>query len=56
MARAAPGACAPGAGWAWRATPFAPLLLRERAARGKEDRARMAERLGMPARRVPTAG
>jgi 3-deoxy-D-manno-octulosonic-acid transferase len=35
--------------WRWlgiAATPFAPLLLRERAARGKEDRARMSERLG----------
>jgi 3-deoxy-D-manno-octulosonic-acid transferase len=35
--------------WRWLgivATPFAPLLLRERAARGKEDRARMSERLG----------
>jgi 3-deoxy-D-manno-octulosonic-acid transferase len=37
--------------WRWlgmAVTPFAPLLLRERAARGKEDRARMGERLGMP--------
>jgi 3-deoxy-D-manno-octulosonic-acid transferase len=36
---------------AWRtvssiASPFAPLLLRERASRGKEDRARLGERLG----------
>jgi 3-deoxy-D-manno-octulosonic-acid transferase len=29
------------------ATPFAPLLLQERAARGKEDRARTKERLGI---------
>ena len=29
------------------ATPLAPLLLRERAARGKEDRARLHERLGV---------
>jgi 3-deoxy-D-manno-octulosonic-acid transferase len=37
--------------WRWlgiAVTPFAPLLLRERAARGKEDRARMGERLGVP--------
>jgi 3-deoxy-D-manno-octulosonic-acid transferase len=37
---------------AWRAlsgaaSPFAPLLLRQRAARGKEDPARIGERLGM---------
>jgi 3-deoxy-D-manno-octulosonic-acid transferase len=37
---------------AWRtlsgaASPFAPLLLRERASRGKEDHARLGERLGM---------
>ncbi|HXS06644.1 MAG TPA: 3-deoxy-D-manno-octulosonic acid transferase [Rhizomicrobium sp.] len=35
--------------WRWlgmAATPFAPVLLRQRAARGKEDPARMAERLG----------
>jgi 3-deoxy-D-manno-octulosonic-acid transferase len=37
---------------AWRGiasaiAPFAPLLLSQRAARGKEDRARMNERLGM---------
>src|SRR6185437_5849465 len=36
---------------AWRtmsgiASPLAPLLLRERASRGKEDRARLGERLG----------
>jgi 3-deoxy-D-manno-octulosonic-acid transferase len=36
--------------WRWlgiAVTPLAPLLLRERAARGKEDRARMSERLGV---------
>ncbi len=38
----------------WRAfttlaTPFAPLLLSRRAARGKEERSRMAERLGVAA-------
>ena len=36
--------------WRWlgiAVTPLAPLLLRERAARGKEDRSRMGERLGM---------
>ncbi len=36
--------------WRWlgiAVTPLAPLLLRERAARGKEDRARMGERLGV---------
>ena len=35
--------------WRWlgiAATPFAPLLLRQRAARGKEDPLRMPERLG----------
>jgi 3-deoxy-D-manno-octulosonic-acid transferase len=35
--------------WRWlgiAATPLAPLLLGERAARGKEERARMQERLG----------
>lgn len=35
--------------WRWlgmAATPLAPLLLSERAARGKEERARMHERLG----------
>jgi 3-deoxy-D-manno-octulosonic-acid transferase len=35
--------------WRWLGialAPVAPLLLRERAARGKEDRARMGERLG----------
>ena len=41
----------PWALMAWRgatmlASPFAPLLLARRAARGKEDRARMGERLG----------
>ena len=38
--------------WRWlgmAATPLAPLLLAERAARGKEERARMHERLGAPA-------
>ena len=37
--------------WRWlgmAVTPLAPLLLRERAARGKEERARMQERLGAP--------
>ena len=39
---------------AWRllarlAAPFAPLLLRQRAARGKEDRTRLNERLGIAA-------
>ncbi|MBN9545643.1 MAG: 3-deoxy-D-manno-octulosonic acid transferase [Alphaproteobacteria bacterium] len=36
--------------WRWlgiAVTPLTPLLLRERAARGKEDRARMGERLGI---------
>lgn len=36
--------------WRWlgmAATPFAPLLLNERAARGKEERGRMQERLGL---------
>jgi len=36
--------------WRWLGilmTPLAPLLLRERAARGKEDSARMGERLGI---------
>jgi 3-deoxy-D-manno-octulosonic-acid transferase len=36
--------------WRWlgiAVTPLTPLLLRERAARGKEDRARMGERLGV---------
>lgn len=36
--------------WRWlgiAVTPLAPLLLRERAARGKEDSARMNERLGI---------
>jgi 3-deoxy-D-manno-octulosonic-acid transferase len=36
--------------WRWlgiAVTPLAPLLLRERAARGQEDRARMGERLGV---------
>lgn len=30
----------------WLAAPIAPLLLRQRAARGKEDQTRMGERLG----------
>jgi 3-deoxy-D-manno-octulosonic-acid transferase len=37
--------------WRWlgmAVTPLAPLLLSERAARGKEERARMQERLGAP--------
>lgn len=36
--------------WRWlgiAVTPLTPLLLRERAARGKEDSARMSERLGI---------
>ena len=36
--------------WRWlgiAVTPLAPLLLRQRAARGKEDRARLGERLGI---------
>lgn len=36
--------------WRWlgiAVTPLTPLLLRERAARGKEDSARMSERLGV---------
>ena len=32
------------------AEPLAPLILRQRAARGKEDRARLRERLGWPSR------
>ena len=42
--------------WRWLGlvvTPLAPLLLRERAARGKEDRARMGERLGIPSAARP---
>lgn len=42
--------------WRWlgiAATPFAPLLLRERAARGKEERARMTERLGTAGKARP---
>jgi 3-deoxy-D-manno-octulosonic-acid transferase len=42
--------------WRWLGivlAPVAPLLLRERAARGKEDRARMGERLGMASARRP---
>jgi 3-deoxy-D-manno-octulosonic-acid transferase len=42
--------------WRWlgiAVTPLAPLLLRERAARGKEDRARMGERLGVPSAARP---
>jgi 3-deoxy-D-manno-octulosonic-acid transferase len=37
----------------WLASPAAPLLLRERAARGKEDRARMMERLGIAGKPRP---
>ncbi|HWF65081.1 MAG TPA: glycosyltransferase N-terminal domain-containing protein, partial [Rhizomicrobium sp.] len=42
--------------WRWlgmAATPLAPLLLSERAARGKEERARMQERLGEASRPRP---
>ena len=42
--------------WRWlgvAVTPLAPLLLGERAARGKEDRARMGERLGVASRARP---
>src|SRR5580692_1641831 len=42
--------------WRWlgmAATPFAPLLLNERAARGKEERGRMQERLGLTGRARP---
>ena len=42
--------------WRWLGvamTPFAPLLLRQRAARGKEDRARMGERLGVASTKRP---
>lgn len=43
---------------AWRlltraASPLAPLLLRQRAVRGKEDRARLGERLGQATRPRP---
>lgn len=42
------------AGWAGRlAAPLLPLLLRRRAARGKEDLARIAERQGFDAARPP---
>ena len=34
--------------------PFAPVLLRRRAGRGKEDPARLGERLGRPGRERPT--
>jgi 3-deoxy-D-manno-octulosonic-acid transferase len=37
----------------WLASPAAPLLLRERAARGKEDKARMGERLGVAGKPRP---
>ena len=37
----------------WLASPAAPLLLRERAARGKEDRTRINERLGVAGRPRP---
>ena len=48
----APASTLPGGLKAWRLltwalSPAAPLLLRERAARGKEDLARLNERLGM---------
>ena len=36
------------------ATPFAPLVLRHRLRRGKEDAARLGERLGQPVRSRPT--
>jgi 3-deoxy-D-manno-octulosonic-acid transferase len=42
--------------WRWfgmAATPFAPLLLSERAARGKEERARIGERLGIGGKKRP---
>jgi 3-deoxy-D-manno-octulosonic-acid transferase len=42
--------------WRWlgiAATPFAPLLLGRRAARGKEERARMQERLGVASKPRP---
>jgi len=42
--------------WRWlgmAATPFAPLLLNERAARGKEERGRMRERLGLTGQARP---
>lgn len=42
--------------WRWlgmAATPFAPLLLGRRAIRGKEERARMQERLGAPGKARP---
>ena len=42
--------------WRWlgvAVTPFAPLLLRQRAARGKEDPSRMTERLGVAGRGRP---
>ncbi len=46
---------------AWRlltaaATPFAALYVRNRAARGKEDRARLNERLGMATAARPEGG
>ena len=37
----------------WLTSPAAPLLLRERAARGKEDRARINERLGIAGKPRP---
>ena len=37
----------------WLISPFVPLLLRRRLARGKEDPARLGERLGRPARARP---
>jgi 3-deoxy-D-manno-octulosonic-acid transferase len=38
---------------AWALEPLAPLLLRQRAGRGKEDPARLHERLGEPTAAVP---
>jgi 3-deoxy-D-manno-octulosonic-acid transferase len=37
----------------WLASPAAPLVLRERAARGKEDRARLGERQGVASKPRP---
>lgn len=38
----------------WLASPAAPLLLHQRAARGKEDSARLQERLGVASKPRPT--